>query len=299
MITLEQNFHSREDMAAFVNQCDTLYWEQVECAIDRVLNTENLKFLTLSGPTCSGKTTTSMAIAKKMNDRGIHVKLISIDDFYHDRDNNLKTDGKSDFESVNAIDLKLFSECVQGIHEDRTVYIPTFNFQTGKRDGYTEYTRKAYDIILFEGIQAVYPEITKLFFKNDYLSIFVNVEQSVNVDGKIFAPQDIRLCRRLVRDSQFRSAPAYATLKMWDNVVKNENQNIFPNSNCDISIDTTLLYQFGVLKPYLTKLFETTEISNQYAFQTLKNLVHYHDHVQEIPAELVPQNSVFREFIGH
>ena len=47
MITLEQNFHSREDMAAFVNQCDTLYWEQVECAIDRVLNTENLKFLTL------------------------------------------------------------------------------------------------------------------------------------------------------------------------------------------------------------------------------------------------------------
>ena len=298
MIILNDHLKNKKSMADFVRECDAAYWTQVDGAIDRIVNTKNLKFLTLSGPTCAGKTTTSKAITDRLKKYNINVKLISIDDFFFDRDNNLKIDGKADFDTVKAIDLDLFAKCVKGIHDGESVLLPSFDFITGKRAGYTEFLRTNHDIILFEGIQAVYPEITSLLSSEDYLSIFTNVNEDVLVGEYVFSPREMRLCRRLVRDAKFRSAPAYATFEMWKNVADNEDKNIFPYAQSDIMIDTTLIYQFGVLKPYLSSLFNSSETNDAEALKKFKDIIDRHACIEEIPSEFVPKNSVFREFIG-
>ncbi|EJX05050.1 phosphoribulokinase/uridine kinase family protein [gut metagenome] len=52
---------------------------------------------------------------------------------------------------------------------------------------------------------------------------------------------DVRLMRRLVRDSQFRSHGAVETLELWDDVRYGEEQYIFPFNAAPMLFLTPLL----------------------------------------------------------
>ena len=163
---------SREDAQRFISQCEEDFDVKLRLASREAISRGN-KIITLSGPTCSGKTTTAALLVEEIESSGHNAVVISIDDFYKD---NLRvgiSKGRDvDFDSINTIDLAYFSFFIEELLAEKTVSIPVFDFKTGVRAGYREYTPHPEDIFIFEGIQAVYPEITSLLGER-YTSIFI------------------------------------------------------------------------------------------------------------------------------
>lgn len=293
-----KDVRTRSEALHFVMQCEEDFVSKVRSAAKEILDRDN-RIITLSGPTCSGKTTTAALIVDEIEKRGHRAIVVSIDDFYLD---NLReeTDGKKiDFDSVKTIDLEYFAEFVSDIEAGRTLRIPKFNFMTGRREGYRELLPESGDIFIFEGIQAVYPEVTALF-GDRYTSVFICISDEVMCNGVYFSSHEVRLLRRIVRDVLFRNTSPQKTLAYWSSVRANEEASIFPNAdNPDFLIDSFLLYELFMIAPYALPLIaEVTEDSAEY--QTALSLKLRLEKLlnENYTTDLIPELSMFREFVG-
>ena len=104
---------------------------------------------------------------------------------------------------------------------------------------------------MYEGIQAVYPEIVSLF-NGEYKGVFIDVADDVCVNGVEFKKHEIRLIRRLVRDRKFRGASAEFTFYLWETVRENEKKSIYPNKDiCKVQIDSFMEYELFLMKKYI------------------------------------------------
>jgi uridine kinase len=227
MFVYDNVFQNDDDIRKFVSDAEEHYKKQVIDIANDVAKYDNIRFLTLAGPTCSGKTTSSYILEQEFEKRGISTKIISIDDFYRSR-YDIADDEEPDFESVTAIDLPLFKKCVNRILNGKTAEIPKYDFMLGVRTKYTPHTPAENEIIIFEGIQAIYPEIIETLPKQATKSIYISVDEDVMAYGTHFDKREVRFLRRLVRDYLFRNATPGRTLELWHGVVKNEDINIIP-----------------------------------------------------------------------
>ena len=77
------------------------YRDQISDVADRfAAQFPRQKIILLSGPTSSGKTTTSHNLDTELEKRGIHTFPLSLDDFFFDRDQApLMADGKPDLDT--------------------------------------------------------------------------------------------------------------------------------------------------------------------------------------------------------
>ena len=290
-------FENDEQIRLFVEDSERNYKNQVLKIATEISELDHIKFLTLSGPTCSGKTTTSYILEHEFEKRGSTVKIISIDDFYRNR-NDISDDEKPDYESISAIDFPIFQSCVDKILKGETAMLPIYDFKDGVRKGFVPYTPVEHEIIIFEGIQAIYPEILSILPKDISKSIYISVSDDVNANGTIFDKRDVRFFRRLLRDFLFRSATPERTLELWDGVVENEDKNIIPNEkNADYTINSFLPYELGVIKPYLLHVV-SYDFSKSHEKELYDLIQMKFKNIEEIPSRFVPTDSVFREFIG-
>ena len=69
----------------FIDMCDKEFDKKLSLAAGAVF-TGKEKIIGLSGPTCSGKTTAASMLSKRLFLDGRKIHVISIDDFYFDRD---------------------------------------------------------------------------------------------------------------------------------------------------------------------------------------------------------------------
>lgn len=297
MITLEHNISSYKSAESFVKLCEKNFERELDNTVNSVL-AENTRIIMLAGPTCSGKTTTANKLISTIEQKGYVAHVISIDDFY--RDNIREDEGCTDWDSAAALDLKSFEEFTAGLLSGQTARKPIFDLGKGKVSGYEEFVFSENGIFIFEGIQAVYPEITRNFDKCPYSSIFVSVSSDVNINGIFFDKHEIRLIRRLVRDVKFRNTSFETTFKIWQSVRENEEKNIYPNiSAIKHRINSFLPYELFIIGKYLIPMAESVN-GNFLGADVLSSIVEKlkattNEYVTE---EMISQNSVFREFIG-
>ena len=297
MFVYDNIFKNDEQIRLFVENSEQNYKKQVLKIATELSELEHIKFLTLSGPSCSGKTTTSYILEHEFEKRGSTVKIISIDDFYRNR-NDISDDETPDYESISAIDFSTFRSCVNQILDGKTAMLPIYDFKHGERKGFTPYTPLEHEIIIFEGIQAIYPEILSILPKELTKSIYISVSNDVNAYGTFFEKREIRFFRRLLRDFLFRSATPERTLELWIGVVENEDKNIIPNEKyADYMINSFLPYELGVIKPYLlnTVIYDFEKALEKDLYEKIQLKF---KNIKEIPSYFVPETSVFREFIG-
>ena len=297
MFVYDNIFKNDEQIRLFIEKSEQNYKNQVLKIATEISDLDHIKFLTLSGPSCSGKTTTSYILEHEFEKRGSTVKIISIDDFYRNR-NDISYDEKPDYESVSAIDFPAFQACVGKILNGETAMLPIYDFKHGERKGFLPYTPSDHEIIIFEGIQAIYPEILNILPKEISKSVYINVSNDVNAYGTFFEKREIRFFRRLLRDFLFRSATPERTLELWVGVVENEDKNIIPNEkNADYAINSFLPYELGVIKPYLLNVV-LYDFKKQHEKELYDQILFKFKNIEEIPSHFVPADSVFREFIG-
>ena len=294
---LIESFENEKAKADYVDKCERDFELKIDEAAGRLLEYEGLEFVTLSGPTCSGKTTAAAKLEARFAAEGRRIIPVSVDDFYIDRA-KIDPKYKDDFDSIHTIDLELLEKVTETLDRDGEADIPIYDFRTLSRCGYRKISRKADTVILFEGIQALYPEVRSLFDKYKKASIYISVEDSL-CDGKIkVEPERIRLIRRLVRDKIARNIDVETTLEVWDGVRKNEQSSIIPFKElCDIKLDSLLGYELSAIRdPLLKAISEMRGTAHAGLVSELRELML---DLEPISDALVPNDSLFREFIGH
>lgn len=263
----------------------------------------DVQILALSGPTCAGKTTAAKKLTEELIQRGYSVHIVSLDDFYYDHETLHKmaaeNGGVLDYDSVNVMDLPLLQACIDGLASDGYAEVPVYDFERGTND--TRRVIKAdpsrKNVYFFEGIQAVYPEISPMLRHYRSKSMFISVMRGIDVGGVCFSPVEIRLCRRIVRDADRRGSTPDFTLSLWHSVRANEENAIFPYAGeCDYFVDTTLGYELHMLRPFLEPLLCGLS-ADCGEFEIAMKLLEKIKAAEPVPSALLPQNSLYNEFI--
>jgi uridine kinase len=286
----------------FILMAETYYEEQLAIIADKIhANKKNIKLVLLAGPSSSGKTTTAKRLEVYLNSRGLKTYQISIDDYFVNRSDTPKDkNGKFDFESINAVDLNLFNNHMMQLLDGHKVTIPEYNFILGKREYKNkEIELKENDIVIIEGLHALNDQLTMSIDTKNKYRIYISPLTHLNIDNhNRIHTSDLRRLRRIVRDNKYRGRSASETLKMWESIKEGEDNYIFPfQDDADVIINSALIYEIGVLKVYAEPLLFTVEESDPMYYEAIR-LINFLRNFLSIPSEVVPNDSVLREFIG-
>lgn len=262
---------------------------------------DNVKFVFLAGPSSSGKTTSCKRIAVHLAVLGIKPLMISLDDYFLDREHTPKDEkGNYDFECLEALDLDFFSQQMQELLDGKEIELPKFNFVSGQREKSDKRIQLTDDsILIIEGIHALNPKLSKqINRKNKYL-VFVSALTQLALDSQnLISTSDNRLIRRIVRDYNYRGSSAERTLLMWNNVRNGEERHIFPyQENADSIFNSSLLYEIGVLKSYCYPLLTQVPQTSP-AYANARRLQNFLDNFTPISSQSIPPTSIMREFLG-
>lgn len=261
----------------------------------------NVKFVLIAGPSSSGKTTFSHRLSIQLRALGMIPHPISVDNYFVERSQTPKDlDGSYNFECLEAVDTELFNQQMMELLEGKEVVLPTFNFKTGHKE-YSGKPKKLgpNDVLVIEGIHCLNPKMTVSLPNENKFKIYISALTQLNIDEHNRIPTtDGRLLRRLVRDARTRGASAQRTIAMWPSVRKGEEENIFPyQEEADVMFNSALIYELAVLKQYVEPLlFGIDKSSAEYI--EAKRLLKFLDYFVGIGSEVVPTNSLLREFIG-
>ncbi len=281
---------------------EAIHEKKIAEIANTISNQKNIRMILIAGPSSSGKTTFAQKLGIALKINGMKPVNISVDNYFVERENNPKDEnGNFDFECIEAIDTELFNSHLLDLLNGKEVKLPIFDFKTGKKNYYDENILKLNDddVLVIEGIHCLNDKLTSLIPKENKFKIYISDLTVLNIDYyNRISTTDTRLIRRIVRDYKYRNYSAQHTLNMWYSVNRGEQKNIFPfQEEADCMFNSSLVYELAVLKKYaLPLLQEISENSPEYAdAQRLVNLFKY---IKEMDSDLVPNDSLLREFIG-
>lgn len=280
---------------------ESYYDSQLQKAADAIIKKNDVRLVLLAGPSSSGKTTTSKKLMTYLKARGMRVVQISVDNYFHDlKDTPLDNEGNYDFENLYAVDVELFNKDLTNLMDGKKVNIPVYNFVKGKREYRDNYVQlEDNDIMVIEGIHCLNDELTNTIDRKYKFKIYISPLVDLNIDNhNHIHTTDIRKLRRIVRDSKTRGKGAFETLNMWSSVRKGEEKYIYPyQDDADVVINSSLLYEIGVLKVYVEPLLFCVG-EDDVVYPEALRLINFLRNFLPIPSDDVPIDSVLREFIG-
>jgi len=287
---------------AAVRFFEAYYDEQISEVIESVeKRKDKIKVILLAGPSSSGKTTTSMKLGLYLRVKGIVFKKVSLDNYFVDRRYCPKDEnGNYDYSDIHALDVRLFQSQLKDMLAGKKVLMPTYDFVTGKKEFIDNYIQvKKGEMIIIEGIHTLNEKITSMIPREQKFKILQSPLAGLKIDNhnRLHAT-DIRKIRRIVRDNTFRGTSAEETLAMWPIVDKEAEKNVYPyQDDADAIINSSLGYELNVLKIYAEPLLFGIDIDSP-VYPEAKRLIDLLRGFLTISSEVVPRDSILREFIG-
>ena len=264
-------------------------------------DTPHGRLVLIAGPSSSGKTTFSKRLSVQLMTNGLHPYPISLDDYFVDREKTPRdAKGNYDYESLYALDLKLFNEQLQALLNGEEVELPRFDFTKGKQEFRGERLRlDKRNVLILEGIHALNPELTPQIPDENKFKIYVSALTTISLDDHNWIPTtDNRLLRRIIRDYNYRGCSARETISRWPSVRAGEDKWIFPyQENADVMFNSALLFEFAVLRYHAEPILNSVPCNcPEYAeaYRLLK-FIQYFTPLQD---KEIPPTSLLREFLG-
>lgn len=290
------------DPAELVRRSETRFDNILNDITARIAGDDGREIVMLAGPSASGKTTTANKIAQKCIARGMQTYVVSLDDFYLDRDKIPRDEsGKPDFETVYALDLPKFSETIRLLLSGVATDLPIFDFTTGKRsEEVRTVTLGEQDAVVVEGLHALNPLITDALPQKNLLKIYISISSRIyNEKGKIILnKRNLRFLRRMTRDYLFRASSVENTYNLWESVRNGEDKYLFPYRDCaDVKINSVHLSAPCVFRDTCLAMLENADLSGEQK-KDAEELAAALRLFVPISPSLIPETSLLREFLG-
>ncbi|MFP4385500.1 MAG: ATP cone domain-containing protein [Spirochaetia bacterium] len=270
---------------------------------------DDIRLVIVSGPSSSGKTTTTIKITEEFVKEGKNFVPINADNYFFD----LKTHpedihGDRDYETPQALDLELLNEHIRLLLSGKTVEMPRYDFKQGRRiyEG-NKLSLDTGDILLIDSLHGFFEPMTESI--PGYLKVKIYIETLAQIKDKnsrFIRWSDVRMLRRMVRDMQFRNSNPEETLLHWHFVRRSELHYIISRiKNADMVVNSFLPSELPILKNRLTSLFPEflekfkNDPEREDAYTRAARIT---DLFSEIPdgnwEDYIPADSLIREFIG-
>ncbi len=296
------NERALENPNDFINECEDKYRKTIDEIVKRIISEDGREIVMLAGPSSAGKTTTAGKIKEALLKNGVKTYVLSLDDFYLNREDiPYLPDGTQDYETVYALDLERLEKDLNALLRGEMVRTPVFDFTTGKRSEteFNDIILGSEDVVIIEGLHALNPVITDKI-QGKLLKIYINVSTRIydKDENVVINKRAFRFIRRMVRDYKFRDSTVENTCKLWKNVTKGEDEYLFPyRDNADIKADTIHLYEPCVMKHQALKMISESDVPDEYK-ENIHNIVKALEQFNDIEENMVPENSLLREFLG-
>lgn len=285
----------------FINMCESQHNNMLaELGMEIVQNIDQIRLICIAGPSSSGKTTFSNRLRLELLSRGLKPVRISIDDYYLQKSEiPLDENGEPDLECLQALDVDLFNANMLALIEGEEVQLPKFDFKVGHRVPGNVFKIGPDQPIIIEGIHALNDELTNLIPKHQKYKIYIAPQAQINIDDhNPISLTDLRLLRRIVRDSKFRQSPAESTISMWPSVRRGEFRWIYKNQeNADYVFNSLLPYELCIMKKHALPVLSSIPSDSPY-FIIANRLIKFSKYFVDLDDDIVPNNSIMREFIG-
>ena len=252
----------------------------------------------LTGPSASGKTTSAHCLAKALVQQGTPAQVVSLDNFFKGAAYYPKMpDGTLDYENLETLDLPLIKQCLHQLSETGKTELPIYDFATEQRAAAVEPIDLQGGVCIVEGIHALNPELTGLVPDDQIYRIYAGLREEYCIDGRrVINTQDIRLCRRTLRDAAARGRSPAKTLAMWDRVLDGETRYIKGfKTTADFLLDTSFTYELGLIAKLLRPVSQRFTLEGHNA-ELWDETARRFEHVAPVELELLPADSMLREF---
>ncbi len=291
-----------QDTDGLIATEEARYRQEIETVAETIHNRRtNRHIVLLCGPSSSGKTTTAALLKRYLQRIGTAAHVVSLDDFYLGEGKApLLPNGQPDYETVDALDVDRLTSCLTDLVNKGKTELPIFDFTLRRPLEESKPLVLEEDAaVILEGIHAFHPRIQAYLPEENVNRLFINtITRFVNGDEVWLSRRLIRLCRRILRDDQFRASPFSNTMKMWPQVMRGEELYMFPYTDtADCVVDTTFAYEPCVIKGMLLpRLQAVGEWETDY--ETAQLLIERLQVFPDIVPERLPSESILREFTG-
>ena len=316
---IEHNLHTVEalnarisagEFGAIVQESEAAYEEEVRQAAKKIAERgAELKMVIISGPSSSGKTTTTTKLEQHLKQTGLKFVPLNVDHYFYNLEMHPQDEfGDYDFETPQALDLELIDDHLQRLMRGEQVSIPFYDFKTSQRSmDQTPMQLQADEILLIDSLHGLFPKMTSGISDEAKFKVYLEpLLQMRASDGKYIRWADLRLMRRMLRDAAHRAYDPQKTLLHWHYVRASELRYIIPYiGTTDVIINSSMPYEVSLYRPLLLERFAEWEV--KYKEDPLRHDAHeralrLHKLLQDVEAveddSAVPSDSVLREFIG-
>ncbi len=180
------------------------------------------------------------------------------------------------------------------------VELRKYNFKTGMNEAGEVVRLQKDQLIIIEGIHGLNPGLLPNFPMEKVFRIYVSCLTQLNLDRyNRISTTDTRLLRRAVRDARERGYSAEQTIQRWESVRRGEQRHIFPyQDNADEYFNSALVYDLSALKAFAEPLLRQVPF-NTPEYIEAKRLLAFLEWFLPLEVDLIPDNSILREFLGN
>jgi uridine kinase len=286
---------------------EALHEEHVADIAEQITSRTNLsdqnkkvRIILIAGPSSSGKTILSKRLTIQLLSHGISPYPLEMDNYFVDREETpVDEEGQPDFEALQAVDTHHLVQDLRRLVVGEVVHIPHYDFKSGRQVPGDLVQLQPGQLVILEGIHGLNPNLLPDFPVEQTFRIYASALTQLNLDRhNRISTTDTRLVRRIVRDARERGYTARETIQRWESVQRGEKRYIFPyQENADIMFNSALAYELSALKPYAEPLLRQVPFGTR-EFIEAKRMLALLEWFQPVSSELIPDNSILREFIG-
>jgi uridine kinase len=272
----------------------------------------------ISGPSSSGKTTTTVKLTQRLERQGLRFLMLNLDDYFWSLVEH-PTDWINDrnYETPEAMDIQLLNQHLRELLQGRTVEKPVYSFKEGRRLASKPVKLEKGQVLLLDCLHGLYPPITEGIPPRSQFRLYIET-QNVMYQGdgstqRLTQFTDVRMLRRMLRDVRHRNHSPLLTILHWHYVRAGELFSIIPLSGlADHTVNGGFPFDLPALKAFFSgagnllpqsKDFEPYRgfLDAEIRYQRVRDLLESLEGLslsQVNDPGFIPGDAVIREFIG-